>query len=117
MDEESVKLGLLMETAQTHQKLAEALIEKLKEHTQGLDAVVRDQLRRVFIEEFKDLQRDSARGGGPAESEAGSEPARDIVDTRYYRDRRGDRARRRLVGPAVAGGDCDFAYPARRAHE
>ena len=36
MDQDSVKLGLLMETAQTHQKLAETAIEKLSQHTQSL---------------------------------------------------------------------------------
>jgi hypothetical protein len=43
MDQDSVKLGLLMETAQTHQRLAEAAIEKLSEHTQALEVVARDQ--------------------------------------------------------------------------
>lgn len=42
-----------METAQSHQKLAEAAIGKLYEQTQGLEAVVRDQDRRVIIEELK----------------------------------------------------------------
>ena len=53
MDQDSVKLGLLMETAQTHQKLAEAAIGKLNEETQGLTAVVRDQIRRVVVEDMK----------------------------------------------------------------
>lgn len=35
MDEESLKLGLLMETAQSHQKAVEALLQKLKGHTQA----------------------------------------------------------------------------------
>ena len=47
-----MKLGLLMETAQSHQKLAEAAIGKLNEHTQGLEAVVRDQVRQVLVEEL-----------------------------------------------------------------
>ena len=47
---ESVKLGFLMETAQSHQKTVEALFAKLKEHTQGLDAVVRDQIRHAVVE-------------------------------------------------------------------
>jgi hypothetical protein len=53
MDQESVKLGLLMETAQSHQTTVEALFDKLKQHTQGLDAVVRDQIRHVLVEELK----------------------------------------------------------------
>jgi hypothetical protein len=59
MDGESVKLGLLMETAQGHQKMVEALIEKLKEHTQGLDGVVRDQIRHVLVEELKTVRAET----------------------------------------------------------
>jgi hypothetical protein len=59
MDEESVKLGLLMETAQSHQKIVEALFEKLKQHTQGMDAVVRDQVRNVLVEEFKTVRAET----------------------------------------------------------
>lgn len=57
MDEESLKLGLLLETAQTHQKLVEALIEKLKAHTQGLEAVVREEVRRALDEELRELEQ------------------------------------------------------------
>ena len=53
MDQDSVKLGLLMETAQTHQKLAEAAIEKLSEHTQALEAVARDQIQRALVDALK----------------------------------------------------------------
>lgn len=56
MDEDSLKLGLLLETAQTHQKLAEALIEKLKEHTQGIDAAVRAEVRGALAEELTHLK-------------------------------------------------------------
>lgn len=54
-----MKLGLLMETAQSHQKIVEALIEKLKAHTEGLDAVVRDQIRRVLVEELKTVRSET----------------------------------------------------------
>ena len=53
MDQDSVKLGLLMETAERQQKLAEAAIDKLNERTQGLEAVVRDQIRRAVVDEIK----------------------------------------------------------------
>ena len=53
MDDESVKLGLLMETAQSHQKVVEALLGKLNEHTEGLDAMVRDQIHHVLVEELQ----------------------------------------------------------------
>ena len=56
MDQGSIRLGLLMETAQSHQKLAEKAIEKLNEHTEALQAAVTDQLRLVFREEFKAVQ-------------------------------------------------------------
>jgi len=47
-----MRIGLLMETAQSHQKLAEAAIGKLNEQTQGLEAAVRDQLRQMLVEEL-----------------------------------------------------------------
>ena len=59
MDDESVKLGFLMETAQSHQKTVEALFAKLKEHTQGLDAVVRDQIRHVVADELKSVRAET----------------------------------------------------------
>jgi hypothetical protein len=59
MDDETVKLGLLMETAQSHQKTVEAHFEKLKQHTQGLDAVVRDQVRHALVEELKTLRAET----------------------------------------------------------
>ena len=61
MDEEAIQLGLLMETAQTHQKLAEAALEKLQAHTAGLDSVVREQIRRTLIEELHGMHHESQR--------------------------------------------------------
>jgi hypothetical protein len=55
MDQDSVKLGLLVAAAQTHQKLAEAAIEKLNEHTQGLQTVASDQIQRALVEGLKSL--------------------------------------------------------------
>jgi hypothetical protein len=57
MDNESVKL--LMETAQSHQKAVEALFQKLREQTQGLDAVVRDQIRHMLVEELKAVRAET----------------------------------------------------------
>ena len=54
-----MKLGLLMETAQSHQKIVERLFEKLKEHTEGLDVVVRDEVRRAFVEELKTVRAET----------------------------------------------------------
>ena len=61
MDQDSVKLGLLMETAQTHQKLAEAAIEKLSEHTQSLEAVARDQIQRALVDALKTVHAEAQR--------------------------------------------------------
>jgi hypothetical protein len=61
MDQGSVKLGLLMETAERHQRLAEAAIGKLNEQAQGLEAVVRDQIRRAVVEEMKIVQAETQR--------------------------------------------------------
>jgi len=61
MDQDSVKLGLLMETAERHQKLAEAAIGKLNEQAQGLLAVVRDQIHRGVVEEMTVVQAEAQR--------------------------------------------------------
>jgi hypothetical protein len=67
MYQDSVKLGLLMEAAQTHQKLAEAAIERLNKQTQGLEAVVRDPIQRALIDGLRGgvsaRQGQSGRGG------------------------------------------------------
>jgi hypothetical protein len=59
MDQDNVKLGLLMEAAQTHQKLAEAAIEKLNVHTRGLEAVVRDQIQRALADGLKSVRAET----------------------------------------------------------
>lgn len=61
VDDETMKFGLLMESAQAHQKLAEAHLEKLRAHTQDLDDVVRDEIRRTLIEELRSLTAESDR--------------------------------------------------------
>ena len=61
MDDATMKFGLLMESAQAHQKLAEVHLEKLLSHTQDLDAVVRDEIRRTLIEELQLLAAESKR--------------------------------------------------------
>jgi hypothetical protein len=59
LDDDTVKFGLLMESAQAHQKLAETHLEKLRAHTQDLDGVVRDEIRRTLVEELKALTAES----------------------------------------------------------
>jgi hypothetical protein len=61
IDDETMKFGLLMESAQAHQKLAETHLEKLRAHMQDLDGVVREEIRRTLIEELQDLTSESRR--------------------------------------------------------
>jgi hypothetical protein len=61
MDEHTMKFGLLMESAQVHQKLAEAHLEKLRAHTQDLDGVVRDEIRRTLVDELQAVTAESER--------------------------------------------------------
>ena len=59
LDDATMKVGLLMESAQAHQKLAEGQLERLRAHTQDLDGVVREEIRRTLVEEFQALTRRS----------------------------------------------------------
>jgi hypothetical protein len=61
MDDVTMKFGLLMESAQAHQKLAETHLEQLRAHTRDLDGVVRDEIRRTLIEELQMLTTESKR--------------------------------------------------------
>ena len=45
MEDLTMKLGLLMEAAQSQQALAAAALQQLREHTGGLDAIVREENR------------------------------------------------------------------------
>jgi hypothetical protein len=60
-DDATFKVGLLMESAQAHQKLAEGQLERLRAHTQDLDGVVRDEIRRTLVEELQMLTAEAAR--------------------------------------------------------
>jgi hypothetical protein len=55
MDDATLKVGLLMEAAQTQQKAVESMLQRLTSLADGLDAVVREELRQGFIEEFQAL--------------------------------------------------------------
>jgi hypothetical protein len=61
LDDATMKVGLLMESAQAHQKLAEGQLEKLRAHTQDLDSVVRDEIRRTLAEELRALTAEATR--------------------------------------------------------
>lgn len=60
-DDTTMNLGLLMESAQVHQKLAEGQLEKLRAHTADLDAVVRDEIRRTLVDELQLLTAETTR--------------------------------------------------------
>ncbi|MGO9934009.1 MAG: hypothetical protein ACLPV8_19655 [Steroidobacteraceae bacterium] len=60
-DEATAKFGLLMESAQAHQRLAESQLDKLRAHTQELDSVVRDEIRRTLIDELQMLTAETTR--------------------------------------------------------
>src|SRR5208283_3332553 len=61
IDDSTMKFGLLMESAQAHQRLAESQLDKLRAHTQDLDSVVRDEIRRTLVEELRMLSAETAR--------------------------------------------------------
>jgi len=61
VDDDTMKFGLLMEIAQAHQKLAETHLEKLRAHTQDLDGLVREEIRRTLVDELKTLTAESDR--------------------------------------------------------
>jgi Na+-transporting NADH:ubiquinone oxidoreductase subunit NqrB len=52
LDPDTMKLGLMMETAQTQQRLTASTLKQLKAHTQELDNIVREQIRRTLTDEF-----------------------------------------------------------------
>jgi hypothetical protein len=61
IDEPAMKYGLLLEAAQAQQELIESGVRELREHTRGLDAVVREQIRRTLIEELGAVVEESNR--------------------------------------------------------
>ncbi len=60
-DDATIKVGLLMEGAQAHQKMAEEQLDRLRAHTRELDGVVRDEIRRTLVEELRALTAEAAR--------------------------------------------------------
>jgi len=59
VEDETLKVGLLMEAAQAQQALATTTLDRLREHTAGLDAIVREEIRVTLIEELRALGEDS----------------------------------------------------------
>jgi hypothetical protein len=61
MDETTMRLGLLMEAAQANQKVAESSLKRLKATANDFTAIVREEVRRVMVEELQSLAADSKR--------------------------------------------------------
>jgi len=55
VEDHTMKLGLLMEAAQAQQTLAADALERLREHTTGLDGIVRQEIRTTLIDETREL--------------------------------------------------------------
>jgi len=61
LDADSMKIGLLLETAETQQRLIASELTRLQAHTDGLDEIVRDQIRRTLTEELATVVEEAAR--------------------------------------------------------
>jgi hypothetical protein len=59
MEDDTLKIGLLMEAAQAQQALAETALASLKGHMSTLDDVVRDEIRHALVEELQALGNES----------------------------------------------------------
>ena len=68
MNDETMKLGLLMESVQVQQKLVEESLASLKAHARDLDGIVRDEIRRTLVEEFESITRESRRAASALQS-------------------------------------------------
>jgi hypothetical protein len=79
LDDTTMKVGLLMESAQAHQKLAEGQLERLRVHTQDLDSVVRDEIRRTLVEELRALTTEATRATRALEKIRGTGTLRGIA--------------------------------------
>lgn len=61
IDDEAMKLGLLMEAAQAQQRLGQESLERLAAHARDLDMIVRDEIRRTVAEELGNVACESRR--------------------------------------------------------
>jgi hypothetical protein len=61
VEDDTLKLGLLLEAAHAQQTLATTTLERLREHAAGLDVIVREEIRHTFLEEMQALAADSQR--------------------------------------------------------
>ncbi len=61
VDEATTQAGLLVEAAQRQQQQTQMAVERLEAMTQGLDQIVRQEIRNAFAEEFQMLGAASQR--------------------------------------------------------
>lgn len=61
LNDEAMKLGLLMEAARAQQSLGQESLERLAAHTRELGVIVRDEIRRTVAEELGNLAGESRR--------------------------------------------------------
>ncbi len=59
--EDTMQFGLLLESAQTQQRVVEHALACLKAHTRDIDGVVRDEIRRTLTEELQQVAAESDR--------------------------------------------------------
>ena len=59
--ESTVQLGLLAEAIEAQRTTVATALERLQEHTRGLDTIVREEIRATLIEEWRGLAEDSSR--------------------------------------------------------
>jgi hypothetical protein len=64
MEDPTVKIGLLLEAAESLQATAVAALEQLRAHTAGLDGVVREEIRATLVEELQELHQHSQLATG-----------------------------------------------------
>ncbi len=102
VDDATVKFGLLMESAQAHQKLAETQLDKLRAHTQDLDGVVRDEIRRTLVDELQMLTAETTRATRALQRVGrGAGAARSVMEFHARADRPADATWRRALALAV----------------
>jgi hypothetical protein len=61
LDETAMKCGLLLETAHTQQEIVATGLQELRDHTRGLDGIVRTEIRQTLIDELGAVVHESER--------------------------------------------------------
>jgi len=64
MQDSTVKIGLLLEAAESQQAMAAEALERLRQHAAGLDSIVREEIRATLVEELQDVHQHSQLAAG-----------------------------------------------------